>query len=100
MSYEAVDDVIGAWAKRHGLRLSTEFGGQPRRFCYVSGGKHECFQVSVDPPEGEHITVNAHDVETVDDAEFHWQRRVVASDLAPALEAALNQIAVWSRRHT
>jgi len=85
VSYEALDDVIGAWVKRHGLTLSTEFGGQPRRFSYVAGGAHECFQVSVEPPEDGYITVNARDVETVDNAEFHWQRQVVASDLGSVL---------------
>jgi hypothetical protein len=68
------------------------FRGQPRRFCYVSAGERECFQVSIEPPDGGQITVTAWDVETVDDAEFHWQRRVFASDLVPALEAALDQI--------
>lgn len=98
MSYEAVDDVIGSWVKRHGLTLIAEFGGEPRRFCYVSGGEHECFQVSIEPPEGGTITVNAWDVETEDDAELHQQWRVEIGDLASTLEAAFGQIADWSSR--
>jgi len=43
MSYDAVDATIVAWADSHGLTLCTEFGGVPRRFCYVTGGEHECF---------------------------------------------------------
>jgi hypothetical protein len=29
------------------------------RFCYVSGGPHECFQVSIERPEGTEVLVNA-----------------------------------------
>lgn len=98
MSYEAVDDVISTWATRRGLTLSTEFGGRPRRFCYVSGGGAECFQVSIEPPEDGLITVNAWDVETKDDAEFHRAWQVPVCDLRPTLEEAVEQIARWARR--
>ena len=50
MSYEAIDEVIRAWAEGHGLTLCTEFAG-PRRFSYVNAGPRECFQVSIEPPE-------------------------------------------------
>jgi hypothetical protein len=98
MGYEAVDDGISAWAARHSLTLSTEFGGQPRRFCYVSGGKAESFQVSIEPPEDGIITVNAWDVETSDDAQFHRKWQVPISDLSSTLDKAVEQIARWARR--
>jgi hypothetical protein len=98
MSYAAVDAEIDAWAKRHGLRLCTEFGGVPRRFCYVSSGAHESFQVSIEPPEGGTITVNAWDIEIDDDAELHQQWRVAIGDLIPTLDEALRQIAGWASR--
>jgi hypothetical protein len=98
MNYEAIDPIIAAWALRHGLTLSMEFGGQPRRFCYVSAGQDECFQVSIEPPEDGAITVNAWDVETHDDAEFHRAWRVHAGSLEPTLDAALMQIADWAAR--
>jgi hypothetical protein len=78
--------------------LSTVFDGQPRRFCYVSAGKDECFQVSIEPPEDGIITVNAWDVETHDDAEFHRAWQVPTSALEPTLDAALRQIADWAAR--
>lgn len=98
MNYDPVDAAIAAWANRHGLTLCTEFGGVPRRFVYVSGGEHECFQVSIEPPDDGAITVNAWDVETEDDAKLHQQWRVLVDDLDPTLEAALNQVAVWRSR--
>jgi hypothetical protein len=98
MSYEAVDNVISAWAVRHGLTLNTEFGSQPRRFCYVSAGKAECFQVSIEPPKNGIITVNAWDVETHHDAEFHRAWQAQTSLLEPTLDAALKQIADWAAR--
>jgi hypothetical protein len=98
MSYEAVDDVISAWAGSHGVTLSKEFGGQPRRFCYISAGKDECFQASIEPPDDGFITVNAWDVETHDDAEFHQAWRAPLSALRPTLDASLKQIADWAAR--
>ncbi|HEY2047908.1 MAG TPA: hypothetical protein VGH03_01090 [Caulobacteraceae bacterium] len=98
MTYSIVDAEIYAWAERHGLKVCTEFAGAPRRFCYVSGGEHECFQVSIEPPEDGAVTVNAWDVETQDDAELHRQWRVALGDLDPTLEAALRQIVDWKSR--
>lgn len=97
-TYEAIDDVIATWASRHGLKLNAQFDGQPRRFCYVSAGEDECFQVSIEPPEGEAITVNAWDVETRDDAEFHRAWQIHRNELASTLDAALEQITEWSAR--
>jgi hypothetical protein len=98
MSYEAVDDSVSAWAARHGLRLITEFAGRPCRFCYVSGGEDECYQVSVEPPEDGIITVNVWDVETRDDAELHRAWHVPVGDLGPTLEEAWEEIARWGGR--
>lgn len=98
MSYEAVDDVISAWAASRGLTLSTEFGGRPRRFCYVTGSRAECFQVSIEPPEDGLIAINAWDVETSDDTSLHRAWQVPVGDLYPALEEALEQIARWGQR--
>jgi hypothetical protein len=98
MSYAAVDAVISEWAAVHRLTLSTEFGGKPRRFCYVSGGEHECFQVSIEPPEGATVTVNAWSIETEDDAELHQQWLITTGELSATLDAALKQISRWSVR--
>ena len=44
---------------KHELKLVTEFGGEERRFCYVTGGPQECFQVSIEPPHESETLVNA-----------------------------------------
>ena len=98
MAYSAIDPTIIAWAEAHGLKLCNEFGGVPRRFCYVSGGPHECFQVSIERPEGTEVLVNAWSIETTDDSELHHERTVPIGDLKLTLEAALNKIGEWKVR--
>ncbi|CAN7209406.1 hypothetical protein LJR164_000703 [Phenylobacterium sp. LjRoot164] len=91
MSYEAVDDGINAWAARHGLPLSTEFGGRPHRYCYVSAGEAECFRVSIEEPADGTITVS-------EDAVLHRAWQVPVAKLSTSLDEAMEQIAQWSRR--
>lgn len=98
LSYDTIDGPIAAWADRHGLIFCTEVGGATRRFCYVSGDEHECFQISVEPPDGGIVAVDAWDVETEDDAELHQRWQVPAESIVEALDAALAQIAVWRSR--
>ena len=50
MIYAEVDPAITAWVRQHGLKLWTEWADAEARFCYVSGGQQECFQVSVKHP--------------------------------------------------
>lgn len=98
MNLDAIDVVFFAWAARHGLRALRLPGGQQTRFCYVSAGVDESFQISIEPPEAGIVSVNAWDVETHDDAEFHRAWQVPLSDLEPALDGALEQIATWAAR--
>ncbi len=55
MVYAVLDPVIKAWVKKNELKLATEFGGEERRFCDVTGGPQECFQVSI---EGQALIAN------------------------------------------
>lgn len=98
MAYATIDAMIREWAERHSLVLNTEFGGRERRFCYVSGGPQECFQVSIEPPEAARVLVNAWSIETIDDAELHKSWTVDAPDLVQALDAALKQVRAWDAR--
>ena len=98
MGYTTIDAVIREWAERHSLVLNTEFGDQERRFCYVTGGPQECFQVSIEPPEAASVLVNARSIETIDDIELHKSWTVDAHDLPKALDAALNQVRAWDAR--
>ncbi|WP_454761202.1 hypothetical protein [Caulobacter segnis] len=98
VAYSEIDAVIREWSERHSRALNTEFGGQERRFCYVSGGPEECFQVSIEPPESGRVLVNAWSVETIDDAELHESWTVEIRDLPQSLEVALKQVSAWNAR--
>src|SRR4051812_22475759 len=96
--YAAVDPAIRSWADQHELRLSMEFGGQERRFCYVTGGPQECFQISIEPPEGSKVLVNAWSIETIDDEELHESWLVPVAEVSSALKLALDKIGAWNAR--
>jgi hypothetical protein len=96
--YAAVDPVIRSWADQHEFRLSKAFGGQERRFCYVTGGPQECFQISIEPPEGSKVLVNAWSIETIDDEELHESWLVPVAEVRYALNLALDKIRAWTVR--
>jgi len=98
MTYESIDPIIDGWSREHSLRIVPEFGGVPRRFCYVSGGIDESFQISIEPPAGEAVVVKAWSVETRDDQEFHEQWTASAATLRSTLEEALATISKWKER--
>ena len=98
MVYEALDPVINAWVQKHELKLATEFVGEERRYCYVTGGPQECFQVSIEPPQGSEVLVNAWSIETIDDVELHDSWLVHPDGLAGALDLALDKIGAWKAR--
>lgn len=98
MAYTLIDPVITAWADRHALKLFSEFGGEQRRFSYVSGGPQECFQISIEPPEEGEVSVSAWSMETIDDAELQESWRVTVDELATTLDLALAKIGAWTTR--
>ena len=97
MSYEAVDGFINSWIEDRDLTLFRAFAGRPERYWYVSGGR-ECFQISVAPPEGGVVMVNAWSVETDDDAEMHEAWSVPMDEISTALADAHAQIEEWLTR--
>lgn len=96
--YSSIDPIITRWANDHGLKISNRFGGLPRRFCYISGGHSESFQVSIEPPVGKEVLVNVWSVETEDDAELHHAWTVPIGELQSTLEQALAKIEEWKSR--
>ena len=98
MAYAAVDPVITAWVKTHGLRLFTQFGGKAARFAYVTGRAQECFQLSIKAPLDERVRVHAGSVETVDDRDLCAFWIVPVGDLGATLDLALKTIETWSDR--
>ena len=98
MVYSAVDPAIKAWARRHKLKVLQEFGGQERRFCYLTGGPQECFQISIEPPDGSGVLVNAWSIETVDDQELHESWFVRTEEVGSALKFAFDKVMAWKER--
>ena len=98
MSYTSVDAAIRDWCKARRLKLFTRFAGEERRFCYASSDDGECFQISVEPPTGSEIVVNAWSIEKNDDEELHDVWQVATSDLKGGLDLALARIEEWKAR--
>jgi hypothetical protein len=98
MVYAVLDPVIKGWVNKNELKLATEFAGEERRFCYVTGGPQECFQVSIEPPQGSEVVVNAWSIETIDDAELHESWLVHLDELGTALDLAFDKIKAWNAR--
>lgn len=98
MVYAELDPVIRAWVDRHGLKLFTALGGEEARFCYVTGGPQECFQVWIEPPQAGSVVVRAASIETIDDAELAASWVVPLDELDAALDLALEKIGGWKNR--
>jgi hypothetical protein len=95
--YAKVDPAIVAWIERHGFTLCAWFGGEAR-FCYVTGGPQECFQIAVRQPVNGQVQVYAHSVETIDDAEMQSDWCVSESLVEDGLDQALACIREWIDR--
>jgi len=90
-----VGDVLGY------ARVSTgdqDVAGQTMRLEQAGAIRVECFQVSIERPEGTEVLVNAWSIETADDSELHHEWTVPIGDLKSTLEAALNKIGEWKVR--
>jgi hypothetical protein len=94
--YHDIDDAIQRWIERHGLSLCREWEGEAR-FWYTSRGS-ECFQISVDHPVVEVVTVHAWSIETDDGAELHGEWTVSLPYLEQALATATRLIGLWAER--
>ena len=95
-TYRAVDPIINGWIEENSLTLYREWVGDAR-FWYTWRGS-ECFQVSVDLPNEEHVTVHAWAVDTDDDAELHGEWTVPKAALKSALAVATKLIDLWATR--
>jgi hypothetical protein len=98
MSYTSVDAGIRDWCETRRLKLFTRFAGEEHRFCYTSSDAGECFQISIEPPIGSEIIVNAWSVETNNDDELHESWQVATPDLRRGLDLALARVEEWKAR--
>lgn len=98
MAYYSIDEVLERWCASNRLKLFRSFAGREARFCYTSSGAGECFQISLDPPSVEGVTINAWSVDTTDDEELRETWLVARSDLRAVLDNALDQVERWKAR--
>lgn len=97
--FEEVDAVIAAWADANVKKLFVEWAGEPARFAYLPGLRpFECFQIWVQPPVADRITVSAASVDTTDNTEHHqiWEGSV--DSLATMLDEATEVVRRWVDR--
>jgi hypothetical protein len=96
--YASVDPMIEKWVGENFLVLFRAFADREARFVYVSSNDGECFQISIEPPEGNLVTVNAWTVETLDDREMHQQWLTTVPDLQHTLQTSLEVVRSGCRR--
>jgi hypothetical protein len=100
--YADLDGVIDAWVKATGSTLFTSEGEKPSRFFHIPGDPpHECFRITVFPPSGGRIVVQAAAIDTNDDTEEEMIRITEGSlaELDAMMAAALATIESWKQRH-
>jgi hypothetical protein len=65
MSYDEVDSFLRKWADENGIFLLQEETVPHRRFFYVSSLDNDTFQVVIEPPEGDKLTISLHLIENL-----------------------------------
>ena len=101
MDYELLDPVITAWTEKYSFHLFTTQAGIPDlkfRTVYVSSERGECFQIWIDSPVNDRVTVHAGSIETFADEEFLHDWTVPVSALGQTLEDALQLVRDWMVR--
>jgi hypothetical protein len=93
--YASIDPLLERWVEEHSLSLFKTFGDREARFVYISSNDGECFQISIEPPQEDSVTVNAWTVETLDDRELHQEWKTPTSDLYGVLQASLAAVRNW-----
>ncbi|HET9428292.1 MAG TPA: hypothetical protein VFO69_08030 [Allosphingosinicella sp.] len=99
--YAAVDGVIDLWVKATGSTLFTEWEGQPTRFFHVPGEPpFECFQISIELPSADSVSVRARAIDTNDGRETELENawRGSVADLHAMLSTAVATIETWKGR--
>jgi hypothetical protein len=98
--YAAIDATITMWAADHALQLcTTGFANDPARFIYVSSDAGECFQIWVEEPKDEVVTIHAADIETHDDEELSEEWTARSDNLRAVLDEAFETVCDWMKRH-
>jgi hypothetical protein len=101
--YSRIDPIIDKWVAALGTKLFTEWAGGPARFFYTSGtAPFDCFQISVDAPENERVSVHAKVIDANDDRNDELEQTWTGSieEFDSMMSAAVRTIDTWkSQRH-
>jgi hypothetical protein len=108
-AFAAVDSIMAEWAAGHGLRISKEGGGLPRRFINFAYNPQAAFCIAIEPPSGikvfvdtgvrilDEVTVALQTLPEGKSSERQQARTVPIIELKSALEEALAKAEEWSR---
>lgn len=99
--FAAVDSVIKSWVEATGSKLFTKWAGEPARFFHIPGKPpHECFQISIDRPSANEVTVFASAIDTNDDSESDLGKSWRGSlfELNAMLSEAVETVEAWKAR--
>jgi hypothetical protein len=95
MGYDAIDEQLSAWARRHALKLFTTGSSGEARFAYLSSVAGECFQIWIEPPAEGRVGVHVACVEGRRDNDAPLDNIVPVDELVSALELALETAVGW-----
>lgn len=96
-----IDGVIAKWVRAADTTLYTEWADAPARFFHIPGDPpFECFQISVQVPQGGQTSVTARAIDTNDDTDEQMEKtwRGPISDLDGMLGAAVALVEKWKER--
>ena len=91
--YNLIDSQIHAWAQRHDL--STPSASRELRNVYVSSINGDCFQIWIETPADDRVTVHAAGVGGQGAVRFPKAWRVPIADIDVALEQAFKTVSGW-----
>ena len=100
-SFADIDGVIAKWVRAADTTLHTEWADAPARFFHIPGTPpFECFQISVQMPEGGRTSVTARAIDTNDDTDEQMDKtwRGPIGDLNEMLGAAVALVGTWKGR--
>ena len=90
MNYSLIDPVIHAWTQRHGLTLFTQYQDSEVRSVDVAGKGGQKFQIWIDPPKGDRVSIHAWDYKK---RRQDWDASLI--DLDKYLEEVIRTALSW-----
>jgi len=90
-----IEAQIQEWANQHSLKLATSPGARVAKYVYLSSETGECFQIWVEAPAADRVSVYATCIEgrKEDDSPREWVTNLAGT--RAALERALETVESW-----